>query len=383
MAASAVPAYACPHPLGYEVWLLDPATGEPLDVIDQFDRLEYDLRVNDYGEVSLVLAPDWDYTLARLDARIVIWRRPEGGRRYLEAAYFMRMPERNYTGRRYNIVLGGPGYNEILTRRVVAYNAGTGGAEKSTQAADDAMKAYVSENLGASAIDADRDITGLGFSTQENLLQGPLITKDAAWQPLIQTLQELAQASRDAGTPVYFGTVPLGRGYDMQFQTKANYWGNDHTQDGTHGLVTFALERGNMINPVLMTDYHNEFTVAYAKGQGTGDSTEMVEVEDATRSAASPLNRRETTADSQESTNDDALTAAGESALDAARPQRTFTFQPQDTESCKYGLHWWFGDLVAASFWGEEAEFHVVGIHVVVEGGRETVEATAEEYPIQ
>jgi len=264
---------------------------------------------------------------------------------------------------------------------MVAYNAGTAGAEKASQAADDAMKAYVDENLGGTAVDTDRDITGLGFSVQENLTQGPIITKDAAWQPLMQTLQELAQASRLAGTPVYFGTVPLGRGFDMQFQTKANYWGSDHTRDGIHGLVTFALERGNMINPVLVTDYHDEFTVAYAKGQGVGDAVEMVEVEDATRSAASPLNRRETTADSQEGTNDDALTAAGESALDAGRPIRTFTFQPQDTESCKYGLHWWFGDLVAASFWGEEANFHIVGVHVVVEGGRETVEVTAQEYP--
>jgi len=36
---------------------------------------------------------------------------------------------------------------------------------------------------------------------------------------------------------------------------------------------------------------------------------------------------------------------------------------------------------VAASFWGEEANFHIVGIHTVVEGGRETIEVTAEEYP--
>ena len=367
----------------YEIWLLAPDTGAPLDVLDRWDVLEYALTLGDLGAVTLTLPGSWNYKLARLDSRIVVWRKPRGGHRYLEAAFLVRYLERRYTEGRYSVVIQGPCYNDILKRRIIAYPAETAGANKTTVQADAMMKAYVNENLGALCTDTARDITGKGFSVQLDIGAGPLLSKAAAWLNLLTTLQEISEAANTAGTPTYFGVVPTGDGWTMEFRTKTRRWGNDHTfPDGEHGAVAFALERGNMVGPVLAVDYRDEETYVYAGGSGEGAARLIEQEQDATRLAASPLNRREGFAEAnncEAAGAGTALEGVAQSRLTEMQPVRTFAFQVQDTTRCKYGLHWGFGDLVPASFLDEQHGLHVVGIHVTVAGTQETVEATFQE----
>lgn len=345
--------------------------------------MEYALTLGDLGAVTLTMPGSWDYKLARLDSRVVIWRKPAGGHRYLEAAFLMRYVERNYINGRYSTVIQGPCYNDILKRRIVAYAAGTVGAEKTTVQADTMMKAYVDENLGVLCADTARDTTARGFSVQLDIGAGPLLSKAASWCNLLTTLQEISEAANEKLTPTYFGIVPTGNGWTMEFRTKTNRWGNDHTHpDGEHGAVIFALERGNMVGPSLAVDYRDEETYAYAGGSGEGAARLIEEEADATRVTASPLNRREGFV---EATNCEAagagsaLEGVAQARLVEMQPVRTFAFQIQDTPRCKYGLHWNFGDLVTASFLGEQYDLHVVGVHVTVAGAQETVEAMFQE----
>jgi len=367
-------------PAESEIHLVEAARDNVLDVIDDFEALSYAQRINAIGAFTLAVREEnFNLSFAHLDGRIVVWRKPEGGHRYIDFAGFIRGVTRQYQDGRESIVLAGPDYNDMLRRRRIAYAATTAQARKADQA-DDMMVALVNENLGALA-PAGRNVTALGFSVAPAISAGTIVRGDFAYEGLLDTLQKASDASRSTpATQAFFGVVPLGSGWDMQFRTNVPQWGQDHSYpSGVHGPVIFALERGNMANPVLEWDRRDEVNVIYAAGRGEDLARPVIEVADAAREGESPLNRCEGFESVDAPTTLELIDGAN-AKLDEGRGKRRFTFDVVEVPSTVYGLHWGFGDLVTAVYAGEQWDLHVAAVEVSIQNRVETMRPVFEEF---
>lgn len=366
----------------YEIHLLEAARDNRLAVIDHYANLRYAKRVNDIGSFTIEIGPEnFDYTMAHLDGRLVVWRKPSGGARYIDFAGFVRDIKRQYIQGRHQIVLSGPCYNELLERRIAR------GEETQPQVhkigfCDDVMKEIMDENFGTTAA-ANRDIETPGYlSIQADVSACTAVRKDFPMRNIFRVLQELGEQSAEIrATACFFGVVPLNSGWDMEFRTNVQRWNQDHRHPGgIYGPVIFALERGNMQDPALSRNYREEITLVYGGGEGKGRAREIVEIEDAARSGLSPLNRRESFFDGRQYINVAMLEQAAEQLLNEGVPQVQFDYKVVDVPGTIYGLHWNFGDLITASYAGEQYDFHVTSVDVTIANAEETIDVRLEHY---
>jgi hypothetical protein len=357
----------------YSVWLLQGAAGYPLDLVDEYESLEYVKVINGLGAFTITLPATFDLSLIQQDTRIVIFRKPPGGTRSLDFCGFAQFIEQKVS--KDSLVWSVSGYdlNDLLNRRIVAYAAGTAQAEKTDQA-DDMLKAIVRENLGSSAI-AARDLSASGLTVQADVGLGTSLTKGFSWRNLLLTLQEISDVSHSTETTsAYFGIVPLNIGWECEFRTNILQWGNDHRfQTGTQGAVVFSLELGNVSDATRQKEYRSEVNYAYAGGQGEESSRVIQEASDAARIGASPFNRREQFVDARNETLTAAVLAAANAAVRNGRPRNFFSGNITNIGSYVYGRDYGHGDYVSAFFLGELLHCRIETVQVRINNGEENV----------
>lgn len=348
--------------------------GVKIAQLDQFLKLTYARAVNDIGTLVLELDPNSDASLYQRDTRLGVWRQGPNGALALdtECVWFVRKVKRVLAAsgeRRLRITAYSA--NELLRRRIVAYAAGSAQASKSDYA-DDMMKAIVGENLGGDATDTDRDISDY-LTIESDLSAGEEIDKAFSRRNVLTVLQELADASAEAGTNLYFDIVTPTPGA-LVFRTYTAQRGDDRTITSASPLL-FSPELGNLADGELEEDYANELTVVYAAGKGEGEERVVVEVEDTARSGASPFNRIEALRDARNADTTDELTAEGNGFLKAGRPRLVFGGSIVDTPQCRYGVEWKWGDKVTVQFEGRQFDAYINSIQVTIANGNEVIEA--------
>jgi len=363
----------------YSVYLLHPTTGVILANLGNFVSLEYVKRTNVVGSFKILLPSSFNVDLAGLDSRVVVYRKPSGYARYLDFAGFVRDIQQYRSSNLGLVELSGPDYNDLLTRRIIAYAEGTAEADKAGTA-DDIMKEYFDENLLASATDTSRDLTDFGVSMEAVTSSGTAVEVTAAWEVVLDTFQAISDASRSViANAAFFGMVPLTAGYDMEFRTKTGQWGMDHRfPDGVDGPVWFALERGNMKNPQWESNSLTELTYVYAGGDGTGTGREVVEVTDTDRVGESVLNRREAFYDGSGDETDE-LVDGGYARMKEGASIITFDFDAVQTPGCLLGVHYNLGDRVTATYQNLSTDCHVAAIDITVTPSSEAVKCRFEE----
>ncbi len=364
----------------YSVYLLHSATGVILADLSEFLNLEYAQRTNFVGSFRIILRGSFDVSLAALDSRLVVYRQPSGYARSLDFAGFIRGVRQFRSNEVHQVELSGVDYNELLTRRIIAYAAGSAEADKAGTA-DDIMKEYFDENFLGSATDTNRDLSDYGISMAAVATGGTAVEITAAWENVMDTFQAISDASQAVvANAVYFGMVPLTDGYDMEFRTKPGQWGMDHRfPDGVNGAVWFALERGNLKDPAYQADSFDELTYAYAGGSGEGASREVVEVTDTDRVGASLFNRREAFYNGSGDETDE-LVDGGYVRMEEGPSTRTFNFEAVQTPGALYGVHYHLGDRVTATYRSITFDPHVAAVDIKVEPQvGETIKCVFEE----
>jgi hypothetical protein len=365
----------------YEVWILHPATGEPLALVDHQEGLQYAKRTNAVGEFRLTLPASFDRSMAHKDGRVVVWREPEGGKKGIDFAGLIRYWLPQYAENKHTLILGGPDYNDILYKQWIPYHAGTVYTQK-YQEADDLQKALVRENLGTLATDGDRDLVTAGYLTvAADASAGTVVWQECSWKRLLSVLQEVSDKSMQTpATGSFFGVVPLNRGFDMEFRTNIQQWGQDHRHpNGAHGARIFAVEWGNIAEASLETDAREEVNYAYVTGDGQEENRLVLPIYDVARMGESPLNRRETVVNaSNERFIVSAMGDAGRAAIQAGRERKRFSFSIVETPTSRYGVDWGHGDYVTGSFEGEQYDLHVAMVQVTLAGQKETISSQLE-----
>jgi hypothetical protein len=349
-----------------EIWL-DTPTGSRLAHLDKFISAECIPYIeNDYGVIAVELPNDYDQYI-RLDGMVEFWL--DG---YLEAIGFVRKWDfyEDENGVEKTIIVAYTG-NYILTSRIVAYAAGTAQASMTDQA-DDMLKEIVNDNLMSDATGA-RNIVTLNLTKQANLADGQSITKSFSWRPLLNVCQDIAAASKEAGTAVYFEFVPKlisSETIGFEFQTFTGQRGINHGST-SNDPVYFGKNWGNLFVPRLSQDHTEEINFVYAGGQGEGSARNVNEVSDSTRYNMSPWNRREGFADARNESSENGVTAQGYEKLNEGRPDKIFTAEIVSTPAAQYRVHWGFGDIVTAEYRG-------VIYDARISGGSITVSSTGE-----
>ena len=357
----------------YEVWLLDPF-GNTLDVIDSWLYLKYDRALNNVGSLELGLAggyPNFDFI--KLDGRIVVWR---NGKIDTETVWLIRrinktLDEAGVMG----ISIGAFSANEILNRRIVAYDDGTSYADKISDQADDMMKQVIRENFGASTTDANRNISTY-FSVETDTSQGPTISKRFAWNNVLDVTQDISLTTISTGSSVYFDVVAPSYN-TLEFRTYRGQRGLDHTFPSGVNPVVLSPGRGNLTSVLRSFDYTGEATYIYAGGAGFNQFRYVATASSLDRIGATPLNRREMFLNATQEGVAQEVDNAAKAGLRENRPKRILQAKlvniPGTTE---YGVHWGFGDLLTVEFDGETINCSVDAIQIEVSSSEEQITAT-------
>jgi hypothetical protein len=364
----------------HEIWL-DDERGNRLLLLDEAVDFSYTRSANNAGSFTLTLAGDFDRTMIQLDGLVEFWRAAEGGAlRLMFLGMARRFTWSDDQDGQATLEVSGPGINQLLSRRIVAYAAGSAQAEKTDQA-DDMMKAIVAENLGSSATDTDRDWSGIGLSVAADLAAGPSITKAFSRRNVLAVLKEIAEISSQNGTELYFDLEP-GFGSDgkltVMFTTHTGQPGIDRTAEAG-APVYFGHAWGNLAEPRLVEDYSSELTVVYAGGQGVEEGRTVAEVEDTARSGASAWGRIEGWKDSRNETTADAVEDDAQALLNESKPTLSFSGKLLDSPQARYGIDWNWGDRVTCEYRGYQFDGLVRVVSVAVgSDGQEEINAKFE-----
>ncbi len=373
----------------YTVWLSSPA-GEHVAVLDNFVSLEYTRRVNDTGyrqalfgmvsyPLTLVLPhSDWLLRLLQRDYRLEVWRSIGDGLLTLdtETVWFICRVIRRVlsTGERVIEVNAEPAI-ALLARRIVAYAANSDEAVKAGYA-DDVMKEIVAENFGSGA-GAGRDVSAW-LTVDADHSMGAAVVRSFPRRIVLNVLKDLAAASAEAGTPVFFDVVAPRPSKALEFRTYAWVRGTDHSYGNSTGATVALLstETGTLTRVTRGTDWHDEVTHVYVAGQGAEVARQVVVVGDDARAAQVPFGRREVLQDARHLLMEVSLEDEGLQVLRQRQPESLFDAAIASRNPWSmYGLHWGFGDRVSVEADGEIVTCLVAAVSVSVDRAGERVGA--------
>jgi hypothetical protein len=369
----------------YELWLTTD-TGLRIAALDYTLGFTALRVVDGCGWFGLALPSTFDVSLIQPDRMVQVWRAPQGGRLSLWRPYFIRKWRFETRRSEQSLTISGPDVNDLLRRRTVVGYAGSYNAQK-TLWADNMMKELVSDATGINA-DAWDPTPDAGtriwpnLSVAADLGLGPVLTLSFAWGQLLTSsglgvLPQIAKASREAGTEVFFDIVPdvvSSTGITFQFRTYTEQPGQDVSD-----RVVFDQEHGSLEDPFLERDYSEEINYVYSGGQGEEADRNIQQVYDAARYGASAWGRCEAFADARNQEEDNGVIAAGQSLLESGRPVRRGGGTLLDTQGTRFGRDWDIGYKVRARYRGEEFDAIIRAVSLGMDGeGRETVQARLE-----
>lgn len=364
----------------YVVWLDDPY-GNRLALLENLIDFEIVRVANAVSYCRVTLPGTFDQNLIGLDYMVEFWRAPVGGSIQLETVFFVR--KITYTEDDQGndiIILSGPDGNDLLQRRIAAYDAGTSYTSKSDYA-DDMMKEIVSENLGSDATDSDRDLSSLNITVAGDTSSSVGVEKGFSWRNILETLIDVAAMSSESGIDLYFDMVPKvvsASEIGFEFQTFVHQRGQDRTYN-VENPVLFSKEWGNLTSPILEEDYTDEWNYVYAGGQGEGADRVIEEQEDSKRIGASIWNRREKFSDARDLGTSDKVAYRARQKLDEGKPVKRFTCSLLDTPQARYGLDWGFGDRVVVSYRSKQFDGAIQALRMTLDReGNENIDVKME-----
>jgi hypothetical protein len=363
----------------YEAHILDPF-GTRLAIVTNYAdplgggaALEYALNVGQVGMLQLTLPAGFDDTLLLLDGRVEVWRavgnltaRRDGNAQFLIRAWDYDEDQTTITAVH---------VNELLTRRIIAYYAGSSYSTKTTTTADNLIKAFASQQLGSGIVGADRigaetyaDISAY-LSIEANLSLGQSMNKSGAWRNLFNLVRDLCDTSTENGTYLTQDIVATSSSA-LELRTFTTQRGVDRRASSANPLI-FSKDRGNVENVRLRVDRLNEVTFVVGGGAGEETARTTATASDDARMAESPFNRREVF---YENTNLSSSTTLGQECdriLREGRPKVTLTADLVETASCTRGVHFDMGDYVTIEHRGQQYDTRIDVVGVTVSAGEQ------------
>jgi Siphovirus ReqiPepy6 Gp37-like protein len=368
--------------LFYTAWIYDSA-GQAVTYIDDFiddagASFTAARSVNTPGRLAMHLPakylPFFRNPRRWLDYRIGMFRRIDNGPEVLDTGtiYFVRNVVRRRKGLVRTITIGGPSAMQILKRRIVNAAAGSSGAQK-TAAIDNMMKAIVREQFGSGA-GAGRDISA-SLSVGADLSLGTSSTRAFSYDNVLEQLQDLAVEAGGTAVPLFFDVVAPTMS-TLEFRVRAGQWGVNRTSSSGAGAVLLSSDEDTLADVTVEENYDDEVNVVYVGGAGQTSNRNVQSVSDATRIAASALNRAEAFASYTNSNAPSVLMGYGNTVLRAGRPKKRMEATLVSSPTAQYGKHWNYGDKLTANDAGDVFDARIDSITIAMQGGVARAAAT-------
>lgn len=385
---SMVPVSIAPR---YYARLLNTA-GMVVALFDDWISLAYYKEINGIYEYTLTFADNGDSRLSLFDTDFIIevWRSVPGSgvAWYRDFVGLHRRIKRNLDSDGKKTVSSiGVGMNGLLSRTYILYNAGTLMADKSCPA-ETAMKEYVEENCGSSAVTANyRHANGAlpGFSVDTDHAYGTLWQGSRAYKNLLSTLDDIANYAGIDFEVMYTGAGTfIFRTYNGQLGVDRTYVGlNTHTGLNSAGNVPVKLspDMGNVQDEEYIFDRLAEHNRILVLGKGDGATKEWVVVEDASAVNDSPWNRCEAVIDASSQEFQYQRTMAGWEALVANKAVESISITPLQRPNCLYGKHYDLGDRLTVVAGSVTRNKRVIADRKTITSERETIELTFKDIP--
>jgi hypothetical protein len=357
----------------HQIYVRDPF-GNLQDVISRWVRLEYARGESKTGYMYLDLDPNSiDTSFFKVDARIEPWRQVGSNPPYIngESIFFVRkfgFFVDTYGREVFRVTARDANY--LVNGRNVDYAAGSAQASKTDQI-DDMIKAIVRENMGTLATDTTRSLSPW-LSVQVDLTAAPSTTKEFSHRQISDVLAELINESFEKGTYLAYDIIYTSP-TTLEFRTYVGRRGVDHGKASSIPVVV-SRKRRNLENAESYEDHTDEFTHITAGGQGVGATRVIMTATDTAAIGLSPFNRREKFIDARMSSTDAGVQAEADAELYLNRARKVLTGRIVDTDNCKFGVDYRFGDVVYAEYNNIGYDAHVNTMHVIEEGGRETID---------
>jgi hypothetical protein len=362
----------------YRIDVLTRAGVKQAEVHDFLDLVVVKKR-NAPGLVTFSLRSDHQalqYLAHGAIAQLEVWRcDPQNGIAWYREFVALHLETTVRQAQAITVQIIGVGVATLLAHRINAWRADT--TDRTSFTGMDVggiMYNLVLYNLSVFATVGDgrlRDgvITGINAAY---VSAGPLITRSNAYKNVLKELQELAElASIDFELRKTAANTFL-------FQYAAPTLGVDRRT-----TLRFAMDRGNMANPVLRRSKIDEASVAIAAGQGE-ENLRNIQVRTGTNYSAS--NDIEVFADARNEKTTAGVQSKGDQVLAERAQEIEFDFDVQQIASCTYGVHYCvggqLGDLVRANFLTYTADMKIVGVRIsVTKPGEEKLDIDLKVYP--
>lgn len=362
----------------YTLWYSD-ASGRRIAPIDDFvdangASFQYTRAVNAISPITIKLPEKYSYLFTDpnrwLDSRFEVMRRIDNNPEYLdtETAWIVRnvKPSVNLNGIK-TLTITGYCANELLTRRRIAYAAGSSQSQK-TAKIDDMMKAIMRENFGSSASAARSISTYLSIQADTSL--GTTTSRAFSYDVVYDVLLKLAQESATTSALIFFDVVQVGTTF--QFRTYKGQRGINRTLNDKNSF-TLSLGAG-LTDYEIDHDFTNEINFVYAGGAGQESVRIVASGADTTRVNMTPLNRRESFVNYSNSNVTSVLQGAALSKVREGNPRKVYTANFESMPGAVYGVHWGWGDKLPVDFGdGDVVNSRIDAITVTFQGGKESI----------
>lgn len=366
----------------YSINLADPY-GVKLGDASSFLSLKYTRVASDIGTATLILpyrvrGRIFNTSLIRSpDGRLEIWRRQQDTSREVlvtDTTWLIKKVDyaRDDSGQE-TIVIEADTPLSVLKEpgRIVNF-VSTSVNSSVTDSLDDAIKFVARTNIGSSAV-TSRDLSSY-ITIAPDLGLAPSGSKSFALRDCLKVMQELANASTQAGTYLAFDIVAPSPD-TLEFRTYVQQRGVDHRFPSGINPIIISPDFGNMGECTLTYDWRNEITYAQAGGRGEGAQRLFVSSQDNTRTAASPFGLREKFVNATMYTTTTGLSAEADATVRQGRPKTLFRGKILDVPGSRYGIHWGWGDFVTVQAFGKSFDARIEAITVTVARGKETIDA--------
>lgn len=364
--------------MSYSVDLYNPAgLKHGAGALRNITAIEFARSFSNVGEATVTISDlGVDPTLFRKNWRIAIYRYVDGYAPYLvgNTVWFIRSVEWNVLDG--TIVLHASDMLVLLDDRIVAYTPQTHYADKteeelgSTPHADDSILAYLRENFGADAVDTTRNSSAY-LTIPANPSLGALFNKQAAWQSILSTIQDVCKGSTQGGIPIYFD-IFSDQNSKAVFQLWIGRRGADRSATSRRPQV-FSQDRNNLAKLSIIWDYSKEKNVAYVGGYDTGASRVIEVVIDPTRLSLDPFARSEMFVDGGDNDVPEVLQDIGKVALDGARATISADGEAVETPESIFGIHYDYGDTVSVVAKGIEIPCDISAFSGSYGSGKDTI----------
>jgi len=358
-------------PAGVEIGQLTSGIGTNSPVASTgYKSLVYTNRVNDVGYSKFVIPASHTLMSSISDKSIIEVSRRNLGYGLDWTADFTGF-YRSFRYSRQNVAyveLTALSASHALTWRTTGYAAGVSNrTEFAAAKGETVLKNIVKYNLTSLGTTADGrkraatnagNVNSITVSVQADGAAGNTISYGVFGMTALEACQRVARIA--------------GGDFDLIRTSAANFefrWylaqrGTDRTSGSSR--VLFSPDNGNMSDSALIYNPGAEASVALAWGQGEASQRDVVVRTGSTYSALT--NDVETFVDARDVSygNTTGLNARGDIALDRLLARKTFQFQPMQTSSSAYGVHYFLGDKVSARDFGVTTTHKITGASVTV-----------------